>query len=80
LRRFESLVRAATPARYSCAVFGVAIGTAFTPALVSRAGGMLASLALLVPWMLAIIGLGVPFFERLARFDRSTAIRPFPAD
>jgi membrane AbrB-like protein len=55
------------------AVLGVAIGTAFTPALLSRAGGMLGSLALLVPWMLAIIGLGVPFFERLARFDRVTA-------
>ena len=55
-------------------VLGVAIGTAFTPALLGRAGGMALSLALLVPWTLAIIAAGIPYFTRVAGFDRATAL------
>jgi uncharacterized membrane protein AbrB (regulator of aidB expression) len=43
------------------------------PAVADRWHAGKLSLALLVPWMLVIIGLGVPFFERVARFDRATA-------
>ena len=55
------------------AVLGVAIGSAFTPALLSRAGSMAWSLALLVPFMLFVIGLGMIFYERISKFDRATA-------
>lgn len=54
-------------------VLGVAIGSAFTPVLFGRIGGMLASLAMLVPFMVLIIGIGLPFFQRLAGFNRPTA-------
>lgn len=55
------------------AVLGVAIGTAFSPALFSRIGSMMWSLLLLVPFMMLIIGLGMLFYERVAKFDRATA-------
>ena len=55
------------------AVLGVAIGSAFSPALLSQVGQMAWSLALLVPFMLVIIGLGMVFYERFAKFDRATA-------
>jgi membrane AbrB-like protein len=66
----------ATPGRLSIPariVLGIAVGTAFTPAIVAQAPGMLVSLLLLFPWMLAILGLGPIFFERLAGFDKPTA-------
>lgn len=55
------------------AVLGVTVGAAFTPALLSTLGGMMGSLLLLMPFMILIIGSGMVFFERLARFDRPTA-------
>lgn len=55
------------------AVLGVAIGSAFTPALLGRAGTMAWSLALLVPFMLFVIGLGMVFYEKISKFDRPTA-------
>jgi len=55
------------------AVLGVAVGTAFTPELMARLGGMTASLALMFPFMIAIIVLGMLYFERIAGFDRPTA-------
>lgn len=55
------------------AVLGVAIGSAFTPALLDRAGSMAWSLALLVPFMLFIIWLGMVFYEKVGKFDRPTA-------
>lgn len=55
------------------AILGVAIGTAFTPALMSRAGQMGSSLLLLIPFMLFVIGLGMLVYERLGGFDRATA-------
>ncbi len=54
-------------------VLGVAIGSAFSPALLGRIGGMGLSLLILIPFMLGIIGLGMLFYERFARFDRATA-------
>jgi uncharacterized protein len=55
------------------AVLGVAIGSAFTPALLARAGDMAWSLLLLIPFMMFIIALGMVVYERLAKFDRPTA-------
>ena len=55
------------------AVLGVAIGSAFTPAVLERAGSMASSLLLLVPFMLFVIGLGMLVYERLGGFDRPTA-------
>lgn len=55
------------------AVLGVAVGSAYTPALLDRLPSMLGSLALLVPFMALIIAMGMAFYERVARFDRPTA-------
>jgi uncharacterized protein len=55
------------------AVLGVAVGTAFTPALLGHVGGMLGSLSMLVPFMILVMVTGTVFFERYARFDRPTA-------
>ncbi|HZA00754.1 MAG TPA: AbrB family transcriptional regulator, partial [Hyphomicrobiaceae bacterium] len=55
------------------AVLGVAVGTAFTPALLANVGGMVGSLSILVPFMFLIIIGGTVFFERCPRFDRPTA-------
>ena len=55
------------------AVLGVAIGSAFTPAILGRAGSMAWSLALLIPFMLFVIGLGMVFYEKIGKFDRPTA-------
>lgn len=55
------------------AVLGVAVGASFTPELLTRFGSMAASLALLLPFMVMIIGVGMLYFERVARYDRPTA-------
>lgn len=55
------------------AVLGVAVGSAYTPALIDRFGSMLWSLALLVPFMMLVIAIGMMFYERVAHFDRPTA-------
>jgi membrane AbrB-like protein len=55
------------------AVLGVAVGSAFTPLLFARAGSMLGSLAVLVPFMALIIIVSLVFYERVAGFDRPTA-------
>ena len=55
------------------AVLGVAVGSAFTPLIFARAGGMLGSLAVLVPFMAFIIIVSLVFYERVAGFDRPTA-------
>jgi hypothetical protein len=55
------------------AVLGVAVGSAFTPLLFARAGSMLGSLAILVPFMALIILVSLVFYERFAGFDRPTA-------
>jgi hypothetical protein len=55
------------------AILGIAIGSAFTPALFAKIGPMTVSLVLLVPFMLAIMYGGMWFFERYAGCDRPTA-------
>ncbi|MDX2158009.1 MAG: AbrB family transcriptional regulator [Hyphomicrobiaceae bacterium] len=55
------------------AVLGVAVGSAYTPALLGRLGGMASSLALMVPFMMLVIGMGMAFYERIGKFDRPTA-------
>ena len=55
------------------AILGVAVGTAFTPELLARFGSMSLSLALVFPFMIAVMGLGMLYFERVARYDRPTA-------
>ncbi|MEZ5817589.1 MAG: AbrB family transcriptional regulator [Hyphomicrobiaceae bacterium] len=55
------------------AVLGVAVGSAYTPALLDRLPSMLGSLAMLIPFMGLIIVIGMSFYERVARFDRPTA-------
>ncbi len=55
------------------AVLGVAVGAAFTPELFARFGSMTLSLALLLPFMIAIICFGMLYFERVAKYDRPTA-------
>jgi membrane AbrB-like protein len=54
-------------------VLGVAIGSAFTPALLGRMGSMGWSLLLLIPFMLVVIAMGMVFYERFAKLDRPTA-------
>lgn len=54
-------------------VLGVAIGASVTPELLHRLPAMLASVAF-IPLYVVVIGLiGVPFFHRVCRFDRTTA-------
>jgi membrane AbrB-like protein len=55
------------------AVLGVAIGAAFTPALLPKVGGVAGSLLLLIPYMAIVTVAGVVFLEKLAKFDRPTA-------
>lgn len=55
------------------AVLGVAIGAAFSPAMLDNIIGMIGSLLMLVPYMVVIIGGGMVFFQRIARFDAPTA-------
>ncbi len=54
-------------------VLGVAIGSAFTPALLDRMGSMASSLLLLIPFMLSVILVGMLFYEKVAKLDRPTA-------
>jgi uncharacterized protein len=53
---------------------GVAIGSSFGPDVVAKAGQAAISLTLLVPYTLAITGLGFLFFRRVAGFDRPTSV------
>lgn len=55
------------------AVLGVAIGAAFTPALLQRGGPILISLLGLLPWLALLIGGGYWFFTRRALLDPMTA-------
>jgi uncharacterized protein len=67
---FDKPKMLAVPTR---AVLGVTIGAAFTPELIGQFKGMLWSLGMLIPFMIAIMGVGMVFFERVAKFDRPTA-------
>jgi hypothetical protein len=54
-------------------ILGLAVGSAFTPALFAKLGAMTWSLLLLVPFMLLIMAGGTWFFERYAGYERPTA-------
>lgn len=58
---------------YMRVILGIAVGAAFTPELLGRIGEMGISLAMLVPFVLAMGLTGVPYFHKLAKFDRPTA-------
>jgi membrane AbrB-like protein len=51
----------------------VAVGSAFTPAILGQVGAMTASLLILVPFMILITTTSMTFYSRLAGFDRPTA-------
>ena len=54
-------------------VLGVAVGSAFTPAVLASLPGMWPTL-LLIPLTVVLIGLcGIPYFERFCGYDRTTA-------
>jgi len=55
------------------ATLGVAVGSAFTPAILDQVGAMTASLLILVPFMILITTTSMTFYRRLAGFDRPTA-------
>lgn len=55
------------------AIIGTAIGATFTPALWERAGGVLTSLALTIPFTAFISVAGAAFLVHFAKFDRPTA-------
>jgi membrane AbrB-like protein len=55
------------------AVLGVAVGASITPATIAQLPSMAMSVAL-VPLYIVVIGMvGVPFFQRLCRYDPATA-------
>ncbi len=54
-------------------LIGVAIGSSFGPDVLAKAGQAAITLSLLVPYTLAITGLGFLFFRRVAGFDRPTS-------
>lgn len=58
------------PAR---SLIGVAVGSSFTPALVEKASGAAISLAMLLPYTMALCGLGYFVLRRFAHFDKPTA-------
>ncbi len=55
------------------ATLGVAVGSAFTPAILGQFGAMTVSLLALVPFMIVIIATSLTFYRRLAGFDAATA-------
>jgi hypothetical protein len=55
------------------ATLGVAVGSAFTPAVFGQMGAMAASLMILVPFMILITTTSMTFYQRFAGFDRPTA-------
>ncbi len=55
------------------AFIGVAVGSSFGPDIIAKAGSAGISLALLVPYSIAITWIGYEFLTRVAKFDRPTA-------
>lgn len=55
------------------ATLGVAVGSAFSPAILGQVGAMTVSLLVLVPFMILITTTSMTFYRRLAGFDRPTA-------
>ncbi len=54
-------------------ILGVAVGATITPAVLGQVPQMLASVALIPLYVLAIGLVGVPFFFRIRKFDKVTA-------
>lgn len=54
-------------------VLGVAVGSAFSPAILDRAGELAVSLALIIPFSIAITAFGTWFYHRVAGFDLATS-------
>ncbi|MES9935210.1 MAG: AbrB family transcriptional regulator [Sedimenticola sp.] len=54
-------------------ILGVAVGSAFTPALLDEAGKYLFSLSLLLPFLVIIIWIGMQYFRKIAGIDSRTA-------
>ena len=54
-------------------VLGVAVGASITPALVGQLGGMVASIALVPPFILVMVLIGYPYFRRGWGLDKPTA-------
>jgi len=54
-------------------VLGVAVGSAFTPALLERTNELAVSLVLIVPFSAVITYAGYLFYSRIAGFDQPTA-------
>lgn len=64
------------PARirpYMVIVLGVMLGSGFTPAMLDRAGEWIVSLALLALYIAVSAALTLPYFLKVAKFDRVTA-------
>lgn len=55
------------------ATLGVAVGSAFTPAILGQFGAMTVSLLMLIPFMVVIIATSMTFYRRLAGFDAPTS-------
>lgn len=55
------------------ALLGVAVGASFTPDILPKLWGTALSLALMVPYMVAITLASTLFLMRVARFDKATA-------
>lgn len=55
------------------ATIGVLLGSGFTPELLSKAGGLLASFALLVAYLALSAAVVIPFYRKVGKFDPITA-------
>jgi len=67
------IVRPAALSAPMRAVLGVAVGAAFTPALLSQVGSMAPTLLLIVPFSILLTAGGMAFFMRFAGYDAPTA-------
>jgi membrane AbrB-like protein len=54
-------------------VLGLAVGSAFTPALLGRASELAITLSLIIPFSMFITAAGYLFYRHVARFDGATA-------
>lgn len=54
-------------------VLGVAVGSAFSPAILDRAGELAISLALIIPFSIVITAFGTWFYHKVAGFDLATS-------
>ena len=54
-------------------ILGVAVGASITPVVLGQVPSMLASIALVPVYLLAIAAIGVPFFYKVCKFDKVTA-------